>query len=126
MPETLKEIEAEDLARRERAWKYERLTSEVFRLKKMVTSLETKREELKPSCDALAEISALASKVAEGVATTRGSNFLPGGFDIKLILTHMVERAHADLAAKVKTADNGLKKVKAELEQAEARLAEFV
>ena len=123
--ETLKELNAQELARQTRAAKYESITRDIYSHERMITALEAKREEVAPSMAVLEKMLVLAESLAPNVLTSRGGLFISAGFELRTLLTELIGKAHQDAGAKVKKCDDAIASTKRELGKAKQRLAEF-
>jgi hypothetical protein len=118
--ETLTTIEAPEIERRERAWRYERLLDAQLRAQQAVDPLRQSA----PSTKALEQILALVDDVPEGLVS-RPTRFLPGGFALKQLLRETTAGALADLQRKSHAAQTALVKAEQKLAEVNHSIKEF-
>jgi hypothetical protein len=120
--ETLSEIEKAEEARRENAWRYEKLLDEQKRMRQSIERLEA----LASANDvkALEKMHALCAQVPKDLLT-KGSKFCPGGFQFHVLLQCIVTDALADVKRKADAAQTALVTTRKNLAQVEQALKEF-
>lgn len=115
----LSEIDQEEAARREQAHRYEVLTNERDRLRRSIDHLSalgaasdiTPLEEMRRLCDAV-----------PAHLTTKGSGFMPGGFNVQTLLRQAISDALADLTRKADAAATAVATARKQLVKVEAAL----
>jgi hypothetical protein len=113
----LSEIDAVEEAKREKAWRFERLSGEVYRHERMITQLEAVTVDL----SSLRKIHELAGDIPKEF-TTKGSTFIAGGFIARDILMSVAGGVLADAARKQDAVKTSLVKERALLAKAKAAL----
>jgi hypothetical protein len=118
--ETLTEITKAEAERREKAWRYEQLLNEQYRLTRSIQHLEGTAIDTQ----ALEKIQRLAAAVPPNLIT-RGGRFLAGGFVVRDILASITGDALASVQHKEQARQTALTKARQDLKGVEAALAEF-
>jgi hypothetical protein len=115
--ETLTEIDNAEAERRERAWRYEKLTNAVADCRRTIAQLEA-RQARKADLALLEQMFALSAQVPNDL-TSRGGRFLPAGFVLRDLLTTILGGAVADMAMKLNATETALTTARAKLVEVE-------
>lgn len=121
----LKDLEAQEQAKRDRAQRYESITRDIYRLERMVTMLEEKRAQATPGLDQLAQIVTLAEQLPANAITSKGTVFTAGGFCVRTLLLDLAGGAQKSVSIQVEKTDKALASTKKELAKARERMKEF-
>ncbi|HXT69383.1 MAG TPA: hypothetical protein VN700_06500 [Vicinamibacterales bacterium] len=94
--ETLSSIDRAEDARRDRAWRYERLTNELNSATRTIATLEAIKDD---QTDVLREMRQLCGRLSPDL-TTRGTQFLPGGYELRGTITAFLDGALVEIEVK--------------------------
>jgi hypothetical protein len=119
---TLTEITHAEAERRDKAWRFEKLSNEAARLRRSIAQLENQQP---ANADALERIFELAGQLPRDL-TTKGMRFIAGGFIVQEILQAVAGDALGDVRRKQQAVAAALAKAKADLVKVEAALTEFI
>jgi len=115
---TLTELDAVEYAKRDKAWRFERLTDDKVRLTKSIERLKAQA----PNIKALEQMQELCTEIPKGLSTA-GGRFMPGGFEVRDLLQSIIVGALGEVLRKKQATDAALKKAKADLVKVEAALS---
>ena len=119
------QIQAKDKAaeeRRQRAWEIDKWTKDRDRVTARVSRLEKILGQPDPTIVTLNSIATLVLDLPSGLEA-RGSRFMPGGFELKELLTMLIDNARSVAAAKRERLEAELPEAKKTLDQLNSTLA---